>query len=149
MNVSNCCGAPFVVGFVEDGERCNLCKEHCGEEENMTSEELKEALIEYRSLSSVIKDATAARKEFGKQIENYLLENKAKRIKTPKGIFTLREITSWDFSEDVLMMEEEVKFAKEEEKENGKAVPKTTYGIAFREKEEKETHNLPTLTADI
>lgn len=33
MPVSNCCSAPFIVGYKEDGERCSACKEHCGEEE--------------------------------------------------------------------------------------------------------------------
>lgn len=32
MKVSNCCSAPFIIGYKEDGERCSACKEHCGEE---------------------------------------------------------------------------------------------------------------------
>jgi hypothetical protein len=32
MKVSNCCQAPFINGYIEDGERCSACKEHCGEE---------------------------------------------------------------------------------------------------------------------
>jgi hypothetical protein len=32
MPVSNCCSAPFIIGYKEDGERCSACKEHCGEE---------------------------------------------------------------------------------------------------------------------
>jgi len=92
----------------------------------------KEMLKEYAELCQQIKELEQKKKAIQPLVLAHMQEVGVEKIQSPFGTFSINERTSYTYSEEVLMIQEELQFAKKEEEENGKATPKTLQFIRYQ-----------------
>ena len=119
MTISNCCSAPFINGFKEDGEMCSACKEHCGEEElnrstfantaevtgTLTLESLAKAYEALKSVQTPIVRSVAAESHTVKRLLKILkLETVAPSSLPLSMLFGMEIVTDNSLSEGIVEM---------------------------------------------
>lgn len=92
----------------------------------------------YADVCTRLKALEDEKKEIGLVVAEHMNELKADKIQSPIGTFSFTERTTWSFSEEVAIAEEEVDAIKEEEKKNGIAKSTVARSLRFQGLKAKE-----------
>lgn len=94
----------------------------------------KELFKNYADIKNQIKDLTAKSKEIEKSVVEEMNNQEVEEVKSDFGTFYFTTRKTWEYSEDIKILEEGMKKNKKMEEENGTAKFEEKKSLTFRGK---------------